>query len=235
MKKFHQASEKGFTIIELMIATAVLSTILLLVTVLMINIGNLYYKGINQARVQDNVRSITDEVVQHLQLGDTLVPADTDHHGPNGEHAYCIGSTRYTYFIGTQIDQPAPGSSAPVFQHVLWRDDNPDPASCDATGVNLTDSSPTTGRHGAELIAPRSRLMQFAIDGTSPYNISIGVAYGDDDLLCSPVVTDSCKRNAPPMTQFSDFAHGSLLCKDSDASQFCSTAGLDTTVVRRLP
>src|SRR5689334_11132650 len=119
--------QKGFTIIELMIATAILSTILLLVTVLMINIGNLYYKGINQARVQDNVRSISDEVAQHLQLGDSFSQAS----GDNSEQAYCVGTVRYTYVIGVQIGKPAPGASAPAYQHVLWRDDNPSPGSCD--------------------------------------------------------------------------------------------------------
>ena len=54
--------QAGFTIVELMIATAILSTILLLVTTMMINIGNLYYKGVNQARVQDGVRTLADDV-----------------------------------------------------------------------------------------------------------------------------------------------------------------------------
>src|SRR5665213_2550121 len=63
-------NRKAFTIIELMIATSVLSIILLLVTTMMISIGNLYYKGINQARVQDDVRTISDDLSSHLQLSD---------------------------------------------------------------------------------------------------------------------------------------------------------------------
>ncbi len=72
----HRHLQKGFTIIELMIATAVLSTILVMVTVVMVNIGSLYYKGINQARVQDDVRSIADEIIKNIQLNDQP-PTDT--------------------------------------------------------------------------------------------------------------------------------------------------------------
>jgi prepilin-type N-terminal cleavage/methylation domain-containing protein len=225
--------DKGFTIIELMIATAVLSTILLLVTVMMVNIGRLYYKGINQARIQSNVRNVIDEVSQHLKLGDGWQPAT----GNNNQRAYCIGNTRYTYVIGVQIGQPAPGSSAPTYQHVLWRDDNPTPGSCSITGdheVNLTSLSPSTDLHGSELIAPRSRLINFSIDGTSPYDLALGVAYGDNDLLCSPSVIGSCNTDVA-MPALVDYTHGDLLCKGKQGDQFCATAKLNTSVVRRLP
>ncbi len=39
-------STRGFTIVELMIALTVLSTILVMATVIMINIGVLYSKGV---------------------------------------------------------------------------------------------------------------------------------------------------------------------------------------------
>lgn len=195
-----QKSQAGFTIIELLIATAVLSTILLLVTTLMINIGKLYYKGISQARVQDNVRSITDEVAQHLQLGDSFIPVTS---GP--ERAYCIGTTRYTFIIGVQIDHPN--------KHVLWRDKNPTPGNCPSVLPNLTATTPSIG--GSELIAPNSRLTDLTITGSSPYSVSVGVAYGDDDLLNLSGINTKCKGNI--------------------GDQFCATAKLQTIVVRRLP
>lgn len=233
MKTLKPLRQQGFTIIELMIATAVLSTILLLVTVLMINIGHLYYKGINQARVQSNVRTVADEVAQQLRLGDSWQSST----GVNNQQAYCIGNLRYTYVVGVQIGEPAPGSSAPVYQHVLWRDSNPAPATCSIADVNLTAAQPSPpARNGAELMAPKSRLINFTVTGTSPYSVSVGVAYGDNDLLCSPVaVSGSCQKNAPEMTNLADFTNGNLLCKNSDASQFCATAKLNTSVVRRLP
>lgn len=234
--------QHGFTIVELMIATAVLSTILLLVTVLMVNIGRLYYKGINQARVQSNVRTVADEVAQQLRLGDSVTesPASGPGLGAHGERAICVGSKRYTYVIGVQIGTPAPGSTAPTYQHVLWRDNNPTPGSCSVIGasaVNLTSStqpSPTS-LNGAELVAPRSRLINFSVSGASPYAVNVGMAYGDNDLLCSPSVSGSCASNAPAMTALAQFTTGNLLCKGGQGGQFCATAQLNTSVIRRLP
>lgn len=235
------SAERGFTIIELLIATAVLSTILLLVTILMINIGNLYYKGINQARIQDNTRSLSDELSQHLQLGSGMLTASGDAADSNvGQSAYCVGNVRYTYIIGIQIGSPAPGSSAPVYPHILWRDDNPTPGSCSITGaqaVNLTSGNPSTNLHGTELIAPKSRLINFSITGASPYAVSIGVAYGDNDLLCSSSVSingqPSCSVSTA-MPQLVNYTNGNLQCKGSIGDQFCATSSLNTNVVQRL-
>jgi len=205
MKRKHQTrlNQKAFTIIELMIATAVFSTILVMVTIMMISIGNLYYKGVNEARVQDDVRSITDEVAQHLELSDAgpLPPAVS----PNGlNHAYCIGDTRYTFTLNRQIVTQTP--------HVLWRDTNPTPDSCSTTNTFLTSPPPAT--NGSELIAPNSRLTFFSISNTSPYTISVGIAFGDTTLLNLSGINTTCKGNI--------------------GDQFCATATLTTTVTQRV-
>jgi prepilin-type N-terminal cleavage/methylation domain-containing protein len=150
-------SEDGFTIIELIIATAVLSIMLVLVTVLMINIGNLYYKGINQSRVQDSVRNITDSIGDQLKLSDKVpqqATSSTDGH----THAYCIGDKRYTYVLGVQIGHgglDATGHETnPAYKHVLWQDTNPSPGTCfiDATNspkpVDLTQTSASSNNNG---------------------------------------------------------------------------------------
>ncbi len=241
--------DQGFTIIELMIATAVLSTILVTVTVMMISIGNLYYKGVNQARVQDDTRSIIDEVSQNLEFYDQSSIA---HLGPNpdGTQTYCIGTTRYTYVVGVQIGTapPASPSGTPAFDHVLWRDTVHSANSC--TPANLEATNPSTGTdpgapgnnatNGVELISPSSRLVVFSISpSSSPYTINIGVAYGDNDLLCSPAVNiggaPSCSADGT-MSALGNYTGGDLQCKGSkiNGSQFCSVAKLSTTAVQRL-
>lgn len=249
----HSVLQQGFTIVELMIATAVLATMLVLVTVVMVNIGKLYYKGINQARVQDDTRSITDQVAQQLQLTDqppTTAP------GPHSTQAYCIGSVRYTYVVGVQLGVPphqAPNipPSGSTYSHVLWRDINPTPGSCfidpsdphTVTPVDLTQNTPSAG--GTELVPGNSRLTAFCIGtldvaaGTctpapSPFTLTVGIAYGDSDLLCSPSVANSCNAGAATMTQWANFTHGDLTCRGQAGDQFCSTAQLNTTVVQRL-
>jgi type II secretory pathway pseudopilin PulG len=212
-------SEEGFTIVELMIAAAVMSTILVVSSVVMIGIGTLYYKGINQSQVQDNVRSINDEVAQHLELSDQFKTGSLLSGGVTVK-SYCMGATRYSFAIGIQLG---------TIPHVLWRDiDNS--GTCQPQDVTSTG---LTG--GTELIAPHSRLTNFTItqaNPSDPYEITVGVAYGDDDLLCSASVAGSCITSTT--MRAADFQNGDLLCKGLTGQQFCGTAKLSTTVVQRI-
>jgi prepilin-type N-terminal cleavage/methylation domain-containing protein len=238
-------AQNGFTIIELMIATTILSVILLLVTAIMINIGSLYNKAINQIKVQDNVRNIADEVSQHLQLSATVPQQGIDTSNPD-INVYCIGDIRYSYVKNTRIGDILGGRT---YSHVLWRD-TPSGGCNKTQGADLTD--PTLSM-GSELIAPYSRLTAFCIgspDATgncvfatsSPYPLSVGVAYGDNSLLCDNGFSgppDDC--SAPDvtahMTQIFDNVinpTGQITCKGNTGDQFCATASLTTTVVNRL-
>lgn len=217
--------QAGFTIVELMIATAVLSVLLLLTTVIISSIGNLYFKGISQSRIQDDSRNITNQVSQDLELNEGFKNTGSI---PN-KQAYCIGTVRYTYVIGKELGSTGPTGS----QHVLERDVNPTPTSC-ATASGFPGSLTSTG---TELLPPHSRLVKFKITGTSPYTITLSIAYGDDDLLCSPSVSGSC-NNPNAMSNPIDYTKGDLLCKGSFgggvSSSFCGTASLTTSVEQRI-
>lgn len=226
-------SQRGFTIIELMIATSVLSVILLLVTSMMISIGALFYKGANVARIQDAVRSAADEVSGQLSLSPVIPGHDFDKTDGN-INVYCMGGTRYSYVLNAQMGHKIDGdSSSPVYPHVLWRDNV---GACDPTaGADLTATDPsktTGGSSGAELVPPNSRLTAFCIGAlttlgptsscdsggsslTSPYTLTVGMVYGDDDLL--------------------NLAGVNTTCKGGTGDQFCAASSLITTVVRRLP
>jgi len=230
-------SQKGFTIIELMIATSVLSVILLLVTSMIIGIGTLFYKGINQSRIQDAVRTTTDQLSKQLQLAGVQPSHGVDSGDPN-VNVYCAGDTRYTFIlntpIGGQVDSNIPTSpTGPNYAHVLWRDNI---TGCDdKTGADLKNANPNHAdgaTNGSELVTPNSRLTAFCIGTiqtngttttcnyarenlTSPYSVSIGMVYGADDLL--------------------NLAGINTTCKGVTGDQFCATASLTTTVVSRLP
>jgi prepilin-type N-terminal cleavage/methylation domain-containing protein len=218
-----QDGERGFTIIELMIATAILATILVLLTVMMINIGKLYYKGLNQARIQGATRGIVDDVSQQLQLNGTApLPANATISGIS-MNAYCLGNIRYSYVVGTQIgtgDDITTTGTTPQIPHVLWRDTN---TSGGCTPLNLTQPDPTAtagpanSSNGSELIPANSRLTNFSISASSPYTISIEIAYGNADLL---------NNTTGPA--------GSVVCTGVAGDQFCATANLTTTVLQRL-
>jgi len=215
--------QRGFTIVELLIATTVLSVILLLATVMITSIGNLYYKGVNSARIQNDTRSITDELTRNLQLSDGLYYTAPNDHGVG---AYCINNVRYTYIIGKQLGPDLTTQS----KHVLWRDVT-DPGTCDP--VDLANIP--ADADGTELIAPNSRLVKFSIstDTSVPYKVDIGLAYGDDDLLCSPSSTQPTCDGSHDMTA-ADYKNGDLICKGGKGSSFCSTTTLSTLVVKRI-
>jgi prepilin-type N-terminal cleavage/methylation domain-containing protein len=211
----HNHHQNGFTIVELMLATAILSVILLLVTVVMINISNLYYKGINQTRVQDDVRSITDELAQQLELNGNSPTPNTYTYGSVTVQAICIGTTRYSYVLLTEIGGKYQDLGA-LIPHILWRDTTTDTA---CTPLDLAQSDPTLGvmtssSNGTELIAPDSRLTYFAVSASSPYTIQVGVAYGAGDLLNLNGLNTTCKGNI--------------------GDQFCAAASLKTIAVQRI-
>lgn len=205
----HVSGEQGFTIVELMIATTVLSVILLLVTVMMTNIGNLYYKGVNQSRLQDDVRNVTSEISQHLELNDQAVTSASHTYGTVTMQAYCIGDTRYSYILNKQI-----GTGSTQIEHVLWRD----VYDTGCMPIDLSnaqpESGPNAGTNGTELIAPNSLLTAFSISATSPYTITLGMAYGTTSLL--------------------NLNGSNTTCKEGSGDDFCATASLTTTVVQRI-
>jgi prepilin-type N-terminal cleavage/methylation domain-containing protein len=266
-------SQAGFTIIELLVATAVLSIILLLVTTMMISIGNLYYKGVNQSRVQDSVRNITDEVSQQLELsGSKPAVVSGTYVTPTSVpiNVYCIGSTRYSYVQDVEMGTERNGS-IPVYHDILWRDVpaagcNPN-IGADLTDPNLSQSEASAhNTAAAELLPPNSRLTNFCI-GTidavtggcdyatstaTSYTVTIGIAYGSDDLLCdrdfSHAGVPDCSYSGvsphmqqiitnvtvPPAQVLNPIPPSQIVCKGSSADRFCATATLSTTVANRL-
>ena len=224
MMKLKQQSQQGFTIIELLIATSVLTLILLLATVMITSIGNLYYKGITLSQTQDTVRSIVDQLTQDLQLSDGLpsVPDPGTPGNPNintslvaGQTLYatCIGTTRYSYVLNKQIVTSLP--------HVLWRDSIGSGSTC--SPVDLSSVSPSTS--GVELMGPKSRLTSLVITSSSAslYTIKLSIAYGEDDLLAGADTSN--------LLNGSDYNVG---CAGSTGNQFCATDRLTTSVIQRV-
>lgn len=212
-KKFKMNSQHGFTIIELMIATSVLSTILLMASIILISIGNLYYKGVNQSSVQDNTRSIVDDVAQHLKLGVNVVSAVPMAQGSptSTVSAFCVDNTRYTYALGVRAAQST------TLQHILWRDTILPGATCMPALLTAPDPSTTNNGKpgtGTEISATNTRLTEFSVTTSSPYTVTVGVAFGDPTLSSSAIGNN-------------------VVCLGTNVDQFCSTAYLTTIVDNR--
>ncbi|MEI6755861.1 MAG: prepilin-type N-terminal cleavage/methylation domain-containing protein [bacterium] len=162
---------KGFTILELLIAMGVFSFVLLLVTVVIIGIGNLYSKGINLSRTQDAVRNIVGDISQNLSYTSSnpiVIDIQT-----NPIKTICIGDVRYTYVLNNRIgDTP--------YVHIFWKDKLATNGGCmaaDLTHDNPSDVGGVTGS-GTELMPSNTRLYKFTYTTSSPYRISATLAYG---------------------------------------------------------
>jgi prepilin-type N-terminal cleavage/methylation domain-containing protein len=227
-------NQKAFTIVELMIATSILSVILVLVTAMMISIGNLYYKGASQTSLQDNIRNVVDELSQDLQLnGSALITSANSH--TDLPRSYCIGTTRYTYILGKQITTNNPLGANQSY-HVLWRDTVPAGTCPDLSSTFITSSSPPTSS-GTELVSPNSMLTGFSITttaGGSPFTIVVNEANASSDLLCDTVSADCSSISMSSHVWDPNAPLGQIICKGLAGTQFCATADLTVTVSERL-
>jgi len=215
---------KGFTMIELMIATAVFSVILLVVLASITQIGRIYYKGISVSRTQEATRSIVDRIAEQIQFGankpsisfSTIAPDD------GTARAFCINSDRYVYLTNRQVADTN-NASQKQSRHALWFDQNGAAgAGCNTTGVTMTNATPSAG--GSELLPEGMRLVDFAVQdltgGGVLWKVRARVVYGDQDLLFIPSGADGFKRAE---------------CKGATTgSQFCAVSELEVVVSRRV-
>jgi prepilin-type N-terminal cleavage/methylation domain-containing protein len=229
--KQRSCNQKGFTILELMVALTVLATLLLIATVVLINLGALFSKGTHQAAVQNTTRNLIADVVGQIKLGPSapqmLAPADPtadaskpDGYTSSGVGVVCIGNQRYTYMLNSQLDVDSS-------KHVLWRDSLTSAGGCQPVADFTTADNPTDSpaEHsaqpgsGSELMPGHTRLVRFLVrqlfEGT--YSISITVAYGDGDLIT-----------------YNPASGGTATCKGGSGDQFCATASLTGTATQRI-
>ena len=228
-------NSKGFTIIELLIATSVASVMLLAASFAIIQMSRLYYKGNIVSKTQNTTRNVLDSVSRPIQFADSNVIriADSD---PSPIRYVCIGSQRLTYRLG--VEQQDDGLSASAGEvdgrarHVAWLDTID--SVCEAADLdNVNPSSTGGGINGTDLIDDAMRLEHLDFKeqpGSSEriWNIRVKVIYADDgdsgDLLETVDVTN------PDGTTVTE-----VRCKGGVVgSQWCAVAEYNTSVYKRL-
>lgn len=229
-------NQRGFTILELMIATVIFSVLLLGAATLLVQIGRLYYKGVVSSRTQETVRNVTDDIGRTLQFSGEAItrhnPAFRDVATPNGSvriHSFCVGSTRYSYILDGQVSSTVstyePGENRQNFvPHGLWRDQDPDVNSSNCEPKDLLDADVIRASNGREMLGENMRLYRFMQpqdneDGLASY--AVGVVFGQDDELIAFTDTDGQISGAR--------------CRGAGlGAQWCATSELQTTVFRRI-
>lgn len=218
--------QKGFTIIELLIATSVFSMLLLIILTAVTIVGKMYYKGVTNAKTQEVARRLAEDISQQLQYS-------SDAPAPKGglpltfnsgdKLGFCVGEVRYIIVPNKLV---TPG------KHAIWadRDAFQTPVPCTVTDVNMDAAQPSTTPHARDLLPEDMRLLDLKIlplnsQGTL-WKIYVKVAYGVDDLLVDSA--DYTQKISP-----SNFRNA--VCKGSEVgSQFCSVSEIEATVYRRL-
>ncbi len=227
--------KRGFTVVEMMIATMVFSTVLLVIAIGIMQFTRVFYKGVTEANMQDTTRTIVDQISQSIQLagGVVTVPAATS---TAKLSSFCIGGQRYSYYVGKQLidsSTPAPGGSNKA-NHVFYYE--PSVAGCSSgSGADINTATPPSG--GREMLTPGARVVGFSLTQPSPnvYRISIRAVYGDDDLLCTPNVAGSCSSSSVLSSAVLSAPDAKLQCKNiRSGTQFCSVSEVTTVVTKRV-
>lgn len=190
MKIFNKNLQAGFTIVELMIATSVFSTVLLVGLAGFVQIGKSYYKGINITQTGETAKQTLAEISSNVRLSGGSVGSGTSVAGPS---YYCIGSHRYTYILYNRVDTSVPPDFSTNFG--LLEDNLPGNNGC---GDPFGGPSQVPLNNPTELLGNQMRLLEFNVAATDAtqtlYKVDITVAYGQDSALTSPINSSTqCK------------------------------------------
>jgi len=218
--QLYSRKSSGFTIVELMIATAVFSTILIAITVGVIHFSALYYKGVYTSETQNTARDISDEVANAVKFGagDVVgIPISDDQGGipQKGDViTFCAGGYVFVTTLGQQYDSTA----ATTGLYMQPKGSN----GCTADG---------NASQRKQLLAKNMRIAAIQLyqnsGQTNLYTFKITIAYappddGDDDA--TSVLTTTTDPG------FS----GSVHCKPGSGSQYCAVSSLVTTIEKRI-
>jgi prepilin-type N-terminal cleavage/methylation domain-containing protein len=201
----NRLNHRGFTIVELMVATAVFSMVLLVLTAGVLDFTHQYYKGITSNNTQNVARTIANQVAQDLQFSAGGYSA--------GPGYFCTANNVYSYTLGAEVGSGTDGLVVA-----------PSGASCTPPGTPTNLLNSVTGAR--ELLSPKMRLAALSI--TNPtgnlYTVSVKVIYGDNDLLTPVPDGHTDWATAGP----------SIQCSGTTGDDFCATSELTTTVDQRV-
>lgn len=206
----------GFTIVELLIATAVFAMVLVIVTSGILQVADTFFKGDTESNTQQVTATVMDTISQAVQFnGGSVVsilgasPADGD--------TLCIGNEKFSYWPGYQLVASNPNSTEDQTNAALIEN---------STTSGCVGSPSTTGR---ELLSDDMRLSNLSVQcissatlcgstttGGQLYQIDIRVVYGNDNLLLNPTATDASCNGAV------------------SGQQFCAVSDVSTVVAERI-
>jgi prepilin-type N-terminal cleavage/methylation domain-containing protein len=232
----------GFTIVELLIATAVFAVVLLVAQASFVQIGHLFYRGVSINQTQDAADHIFQDINGNFQTAPSVDGSVKSATG--GYNYYCIGNTRYTYTINQEVDTSAPASHAPYNSttktggnYGILKDILPGAGAACETPCDDLSGSPCPANSAklsnpSEILGNRMRLERFDICQSTTtsnlYNVNIVLAYGDDSTLkYTSTLAPSDMKCQTGQTYYS-----SVQCQGDTHNDFCAVSSIITAVYK---
>ncbi len=220
-------SERGFTLVEFMIATGIFSMVLLVILAAITQISRVYTKGVITARTQQAARSVLDTMTQQLQYldGSPQPVSGVSLSGDGTPGALCIGSRRYSIVTNRQVSSGNPVTTERKQKHAIWADTAP-AVGCPAVTGMLDSDKPTGGAADTELLPEGMRIVNLEVSrvgSSAVWKVAVKIVYGPDDLLES--ASGGAQASSPSTTVCISAVSG---------SQYCAISELQTLVERRI-
>ncbi len=212
-------NQEGFTIIELMIATVVFSTVLLIATISIIFVSKTYSTSQINIKLQNTTESILTSLSNAIKYNKPT-PISMNYSAAFGNYSgyFCIGDNVYTYYLPSRSGDNQPLNYA-------------DSAGNIKNKIGLIQSVSTNcgpNINGVQLLSNNERLGELDIvpRGNS-YEILISVAYGDDSVLKLPTTAFPPNSDSTPNYPY--------YCDvNSFSLSFCSVDSVSTVASSRL-
>lgn len=236
-RRGEDTAQDGFTIVELMIATVVFSMVMMVIVYGVLSFSHDYYGGVNASITQNTARNIINSVSQSIEFSGMPITPLSAPSGQGAEAYLCAGGSTYAYNWGTMYNGSISTSNLGLYEITGF---------CKMPSASDLAKAEKNGT-GKELLAPNMRVTVLTVTGDSTgrlYTVTLGIAYGDSDLLCnqSKAGQGGCTSNDPQnlpgkvvTTNPSNIKDVSdVECRNASGFQFCAHAGLSTTVALRV-
>lgn len=216
----------GFTIVELLIAIAIFSAILLIIVYAFLFGVNEFTQAYVSSKTQETARSIEQAITQSFDLtasgGYTVLNPIKNNSSGITTNGFCLGQYRYSFVTGMELNISVNANLAHVFVQDIYPGCNISSSPQDLSGgVTLATGS-------KELIGQNMRVGYFNINSNTTsnnetyYNIAFNIAYGDDNTLIRTDISGT--ENTPLYSCPSVFINGKM----------CAFATINTIAYQRV-
>jgi prepilin-type N-terminal cleavage/methylation domain-containing protein len=222
-KRLLASEAKGFTIIELLIATIVFSTVLTIIVASFLQIGHMFYKGVSINNTTKSTANLVDAITTDARL--TSKPAQlgnlTDTTPGITKRFFCVGPHRYTFVLNSKVQgSDVTANSSSMSAGVIQDDDS----SC---------ANPTTsGGNSTQMLGPDMQLnkLDFIVTGSAAMVRAHVIFYGDDSTVFNSTLhpNDTATDHAAAVNNPDAYCSGDLL-----STQFCAASDIVSNVTLR--